>query len=511
MINVIALNAISQPWPELIPLDELEAPTIDLSLIPSWAGDYAREISRSLEVPPEAVITAILASIATAVQRDYKVAITPQHIEIICIWLLTAIESGGRKSSTLKLAQYPIIEWLKKVNETRKQAIKDYQLAKKIYDKREAYLVNQLAKADETEQEQIKADLNKHKESQPKEIFYAKKFTTDCTPEQIGALMYQNDEVISWLSSEANLFTILGGIYSGGVTNLDIFNCGQAGDYYQVDRGGRELTLYSPKLTIGLMPQPNMMLGVFEKNKQAIDSGLLNRFLYFVPSSNLGYRSHKTPPINEEVKQRYFDGLTMLLNTEPKYNEQGRIKERIIYPSSEAKQLLDQWRDELEVMMRPNGELAEFKSWGSKATDQAGRIAALFHCIRYTTDEPEEMPISKKDMENAISLVRQSIPHLQKAFHILGGNPKLTGAVKLLEHLRVKFKDSEAKQTTAREIYQAKKKATGFKSMEDVNSYLDILMERGYIKVVTDQGENGGKPTQVVIVRPDLWGKHQIP
>ncbi len=505
MTNLISQNATSQPWPELIPIDELEAPTVDLSLIPSWAGDYAKEVSRSLEVPPEAVITAILASVATAVQRDYKVAITPQHIEIISIWLLTAIESGGRKSSTLKLAQYPIIEWLKKVNEARKQVIKDYQLAKKIYDKREAYLVNQLAKADETEQEQIKADLNKHKETEPKEVFYAKKITTDATPEQMGALMYQNDETISWLSSEANLFAILGGIYSGGVTNLDIFNCGQAGDYYRVDRGGRELTLYNPKLTIGLMPQPNMMLGVFEKNKQAIDSGLLNRFLYFVPSSNLGYRSHKTPPINEEVKQRYFDGLTMLLDTEPKYDDQGRIEERIINPSTEARELLDQWRDELEVMMRPNGELAEFKSWGSKATDQAGRVAALFHCIRYSADEPEEIPISVGDMQNAISLVRQSIPHLQKAFHIMGGNPKLTGAVKLLDHLKVKLKNSEAKQTTAREIYQAKKKATGFKTMEDVNCYLDILKERGYIKVVTDQGENGGKPTQLILVRPDLW------
>lgn len=504
MTNIVESNATSQPWPALIPIDELEAPTVDLNLIPSWAGDFANEISKSLEVPPEAVITAILTCVATAVQRDYKVEITEQHFEPLCLWALTAVESGGRKSSTLKLAQYPIIEWLKKENKARKQLIKNYELDKKIYDKRETHLINQLAKADETERELIKADLDEHKESRPKEVYYAKRLTTDCTPERLSTLMYQNDEVISWLSSEPNFFAILGGMYSGGVTNLDIFNCGQAGDYYQVDRGGRELTLYNPKLTIGLMPQPNMMVGVFDKNKQAIDSGLLNRFIYFIPTSNLGFRSHKAPPINEKVQQRYFDGLTMLLDIEPRYNTQGQIEARIINLSQEARKLIDQWRSQIEIMMRPNGELAELKSWASKATDQAGRIASLFHCIRYAADEPEQIALGFEDMQNAISLVRQSIPHLQKAFHIMGGSPKITGAVKLLEHLRVKLKDNNSKQTTAREIYQVKKKASGFKSMDDVRSYLEILEERGYVKLVTERGVHGGQPTQLVFLRPDL-------
>ena len=48
--------------------------------------------------------------------------------------------------------------------------------------------------------------------------------------------------------------------------------------------------------------------------KTFIGKGLLERFLYLIPETKLGYRTHDTEPIQEDIKQAYKQKITELLD-----------------------------------------------------------------------------------------------------------------------------------------------------------------------------------------------------
>ncbi len=39
-------------WPTLVPLDSPALPEFDLSLLPTWAGSFAKALSQHTETPP---------------------------------------------------------------------------------------------------------------------------------------------------------------------------------------------------------------------------------------------------------------------------------------------------------------------------------------------------------------------------------------------------------------------------------------------------------------------------
>ena len=98
--------------------------------------------------------------------------------------------------------------------------------------------------------------------------------------------------------------------------------------------GDRDLDI-NPILTINLVIQPIIIQNMSSK-KAYIGKGLLERFLYCIPKSKLGYRTHDKAPVSQSIKLSYNSKIQSLLSID--YNDTPRV---LILNDEEAKLLLD--------------------------------------------------------------------------------------------------------------------------------------------------------------------------
>ena len=98
-------------WQAPIPLSQHTLPTINLDLLPSWLGEFARCLSKSTETPPELPLAMVLAACSTAVARRFKIRVKGNYCEPTNLWLICALAPGNRKSSVQKEASQPLLDW----------------------------------------------------------------------------------------------------------------------------------------------------------------------------------------------------------------------------------------------------------------------------------------------------------------------------------------------------------------------------------------------------------------
>ncbi len=129
-------------------------------------------------------------------------------------------------------------------------------------------------------------------------------WTQDTTPEKLGVTMAENSEQIAVMSAEGGFFENIGGRYQNNTPNLDLVLQAHSGDPVRVDRGSREsIDMESPVMSIALSAQPGL-LEALRCHSGFRTRGLWARFLFAIPRSPLGYRSHDTIPLknrNEKV------------------------------------------------------------------------------------------------------------------------------------------------------------------------------------------------------------------
>ena len=111
-------------WPQLVPLDDPELPSLDLSDMPTWAGDYAKALSANTETPPELAAGMILAACATAAARRITVQIQDGYIEPCNLWIVAALPPGNRKSSVQSKSTAPLMGWQEEQSDALKPEIK---------------------------------------------------------------------------------------------------------------------------------------------------------------------------------------------------------------------------------------------------------------------------------------------------------------------------------------------------------------------------------------------------
>lgn len=176
---------------------------------------------------------------------------------------------------------------------------------------------------------------------------------------------------------------MMGGRYSNGIPNLDLYLQGHAGTAVRVDRkSGPPVDLQRPALAIGISPQPSVLRGLTAQEGFR-GRGLLARFLYALPPSRLGYRSLDTTPVSETVVTAYSEMCLQLLTIDPERDTAGRIIPKQLRLSSEAHAEWKVFARQVEGHLRPSGEFEHLKDWAGKLPGAVLRVAGLFHCVTH--------------------------------------------------------------------------------------------------------------------------------
>ena len=127
----------------------------------------------------------------------------------------------------------------------------------------------------------------------------------DVTPEAVASLLAEQTGRIAVISAEGGVFDIIAGRYNGNIPNMDVWLKGHSGDMIRVDRKGRPPEyIRKPALTLGLMIQPEVLKSIAAQ-RAFRGRGLIARFLYALPVSQVGYRKTGAPPLSETVRTAY--------------------------------------------------------------------------------------------------------------------------------------------------------------------------------------------------------------
>lgn len=507
------LQANSEPVPaEWMAASETtgwQAPIeLDSSQLPEWPDDifqdsmknFVNGLAAATETPPELPAMMALAVVSASCQSKYCVRVKSDYFEPVNIWPCVALPSGNRKTAILKEVCSPLYKWEKSKREELELEIKKAQSDDATMRERIRHLRAQASKAKAAEFEQLKAEIADLEASLPEIPTPPQLWAQDVTPENLGTIMSDNDERMAILSDEGGIFDILAGRYSGGVPNLDLFLQAHAGSAVRVNRGSRPpVFMQAPALTLGLSPQPDLLRGLTE-NKGFRGRGLLARFLYVLPKSNLGHRSLNVDSMMPDYRLRYEGIITAILNHE-RAGGKDDPRPHVLKLSVDASRDWKVFALKIEAGMREGEAFEHVRDWASKLPGAVARIAGLLHVVRHAFGNPESVEIGQEDMSAAVRLGDVLSAHALAAFDLMGADPAIDGARLVLRWIK-----REGKSTfTFRDCYYANK--SRFKRAGDLEPAIDILIERHFIRRRIEKVAH--RPSRLFEVNPEvLAGLH---
>jgi hypothetical protein len=273
---------------------------------------------------------------------------------------------------------------------------------------------------------------------------------------------------------------------SNGSANFDVFLKGHAGEDLRVDRISRASEFVErATLTIGLAVQPDV-IRCLQDNPGFRGRGLLGRFLYAMPTSNLGRRLTDVAEVPEALSLRYTECVLALLRMPPAQDADGKPTERMVEPSAEAAALLRQFRMELEPELAPEGRLGTAQDWAGKLAGALGRIATVLHFVAHAdVPEPWTLPIGAEAFAQAIAIARYLEPHALLAFQQMGADPHLERARTVLSWVKRQHRAEFSK----RDAFNALRST--FRSATDLDRPLEILQERSFIRLRAAEARPG--------------------
>lgn len=483
------------PFVPFEPPNTSKLPDFPVDSLPPVLRYMVAEAAENLQVDPGMTAVAGLAVAALCVQRKFEFNPKPGWKVPLNLYATVIARPSERKTPALQVMTRPLYAFEKEENQRRAPLIEQYQVKRDILNKQISNTKEALAKSTpKTEKavsfndiEELQYALSDLEREAVKPL---RLLADDVTPEALISLLATHDGKMGIISDEGGIFDTMAGKYSSGKVNMDVFLKAYDGSPLRVDRKGRtEEQIENPTLTMLLMVQPTILETIM-KNQDFAGRGFLSRPLYALPKSRAGHREYRTPPISSKAEQAYTATITALLSI-PELGEA-----RIISISPEADQEAERFFNVLESRLGDDfGDLNDLEGWAAKYHAQVMRIAGIIHCCLHYQDSAQ-FPVSLDTMKAAQKIGEYFLAHTQAAFQSIGlsESQEVKGAKYILKRIHA----TKSYLTTKRELFQ---ECDGqIHSVEEFDPCLNILVERGYIRV--DKIPTGGRPTERVIFNP---------
>jgi replicative DNA helicase len=471
-------GAESFEWPEVVPFSNSHGLEIPCSLLPGTFGEFASALSNAMETPTALATMITLGSLSTAASCKFEVQVQEGWKEPLNIFTLIALEPGSRKSPVFSSCLAPIQAWDLEQREIKKTEIRRQQAERLNQEELIQKIRREAVRQKDDLERRILFDKVQQLTDELQEIeAYPATFTTDATPEALSQKIAEQGGRFAVLSDEAGILEVMNGLYSEGKANLDIYLKGWDGGAIRIDRKGSSLDC-NPYLSVVLAIQPKIVFNLGKKNALQ-GNGLMERFLWVIPRSNLGERSNRTRAVPPELIEAYSVAIKCILSL-PNEN-------RLLRLSIEANNEFLNFRDCIESQIGKGKELCEIAGWASKLPGQAVRIAGLLHIGEYGSNCPTE--ISRSTLMIALELAALLRSHALVAFAAMCGDSVEYAARKLLEYV-YHFEDNKFSATELRKRVKNAQALKGDKLADAVKE----LVSRGYLRQWEGERPKKGKP-----------------
>jgi replicative DNA helicase len=475
-----------EPWPDLIPLGVDHAPPpFPLHVFPDWIAQHCAEISDDLQTPVDLPAMLALGALSTIAAGHVRLAVHGRWVENVNTYGVIAMPPSTGKSPAYKAVMGPVLA----LEAEHGKAIRAQVAANQdVIDSLEGELKR--AKQLDSPDPHRLADIRERlfdAEDRPTTI--PKLTVGDATPEALAKLMADNGGRMAVHSTEGGVFDLMTGRYSDR-SNLDVYLQGWSGDRLDTARIGREANV-APEaiLTMVLTVQPSVIAALSERPELA-GRGLTARFMYSVPVDTLGHRDLSFRPTTHDAAETYHEHMLSL----------GRAMIGWLVPSTwqlgpDAAAMYAEWRQDLEHRRRPDGDLRAMAEWTGKLESTVLRAAALlrlaWHGYSGTTVDADMMAL-------ALDLGAYWLEHAAIVHDLWGANETVRDGRQVLAWLD----SNTVERFTIRDLYAAMRRR--FPTADSTLPVLDLLIERGWIRVVEGELAVGrrGKQSAILAVRP---------
>jgi replicative DNA helicase len=496
------------PWEPPAPFYEFDLPDFPTKALPSWAAEFVKAEAEATQTPEDLAGSLVLAVGALALAKVIEVEPWPGWREPVNLFTATAMPPGSRKTRVFKDALAPVVDCQAKAAKDAAPKIARARARYNVYEKRleKSQKAAASASEDDLEARVEEAALAAEELARLKIPAEPRWLADDASPEKLASMLAEQAGRMALMSPEGDVFDIMAGRYSQGVPNLGVYLKGHAGDALRVDRVERASeSVEAPALTIGLAVQPEVLHGLVDKPGFR-GRGLLGRFLYGLPSSNLGKRDQEPDPVDDRVRAAYRFSVKTLLALAPDVEPQEELKPTIVKLSEEAKTKLKEFMVWIEPQLAEQGALGSMTDWAGKLAGATVRVAGVLHGMKFVESRAEGTPaelagrfITADTMSRAIELGNYFCAHARAAFAEMGADPVVEGA----KHLLRWIERNGVSEFTKREAFQGTKGR--FHKVTEMGPALDLLEAHGHIRVKrsgTKDPRGRGRPSVRYEVNP---------
>ncbi len=484
-----------QDWPDPLPIGPVaDKPVFPVDTLPPWLRDWVTALATALQCPVDLPAMLGLAVLALCAAKRYKAHVIQGWDEPLNLYVAVALQSGESKSPAFAAAIRPVSNF---VTEERRRTDPEIRAAIARADvaaKRADHLKTRAAKASAPEEYAKSLALVEEAVLEQAAIevpVHLRLVLDDVTSESLEAVLRQQGGRIALMSDEGGPFELMGGRYSNGVPNIDVYLKGHNGGNITTDRIGREGgTIHEPAITIGLAVQPDVIASLRDK-KGFRGRGLLARFLWAMPESLVGRRDPDPPPVPLEVSQAYEDAITSLLRRPTRRDETGEIKPQPMEFSAAAHALVVGLKAKNEGKLGLGGEYEDVADWANKLAGETVRIAGLLQLADHAVESDASAPlgVGPDPMHRALRITDYLVTHAQIAFDMMGADP----VAGLARYLLAWIRRNGVTNFTRREAYMPLR--ARFKQPAELDPPLDLLIDHEIIRRRPDPPRSGpGRP-----------------
>lgn len=484
-------------WGTPLPLEKKPLTRWPQDILPKALEDFVRELARSTETPVELSTMLTLAVVATASQKKYRVEIKEGYHEPTNLWTIGILPPASRKSSVYREAIKPLRTWECQQKAIVEPLIKSTESNLKTMEARLKALRGQAAKASsEHEYNKLQEQIERLEGELPKVPTYPQIWASDVTNEQLGVIMANNEDAMALLSDEGGIFDIISGLYSDGRSNIDLFLQAHAGGSVRVDRGSRPpIFMERAVLTMGLTVQPLIIRNICG-NKTYRGRGLLGRFLYVMPKSNIGTRTLEEQSMPPECAESFRALITTILNHPPLI----RDEEQELYTLQLDEEAYTKWLEYAkcnEVMMGEEiGYLSHITDWAGKLPGAIARIAGLLHIVRHAHEYPWQHRITLQDMSAAVKIGHALTNHALAVFDLLQEDDAMNVARSIYQWIKEQNLEVFSRRDCLRKFrrYSKNEHQSGLTQLEDAEIVRKL-----------DKTQSVGRPRDLYLVNPKIF------
>ncbi|MBX7149420.1 DUF3987 domain-containing protein [bacterium] len=507
-IELVQNNSTPLPkdWDLLVPTDWVLPIPLDSFPLPSWPNDvfqkdielFIQALAISTETPIELPAMMVMAVLGTICAGKFVVEVTADYREPVNIWTCVALPPASLKTAILKAVLPPLRRWEKEKRNTLEPEIKRLESEHKSLTEVINHKRKLMARSKSADIDILKTEIAELEAKLPLIPKCPQIWSQDVTAEKLTVLLYENDERMGIFTDEGGIFENMAGRYSGGVPNLDIYLQSHSASPVRVSRQGRpSIMLEQPCLSIGIAPQPEVLSKLADKPGFR-GRGLLARFLYALPASNLGFRKREMLAMPEELRNNYDATVTSILNLPWNQSIDGQKQAYPLRLTQEAYLLFNSFAQKVEKELAEEGVFAQLQDWAGKLPGAVIRIAGLLHIARHAQAKPWEVYIQKDDVNAAIKIADCLSIHALKVFDLMGADPSVEGAKKILKWLE----KNQTESFTFRDCHYGNK--NHFKRAADLEGAIDVLEERNYIKKLPSPLVSH-RPSRLFKVNPSIY------